>query len=519
MKKRETELKLAVSPEQARTLVGAKALEPYRAGRAQSRRLVSTYYDTPRHALRKRGMALRVRADGPQYWQTLKAPVPGPAGLQNFMEWTWPLDAPAPVLSHLVETGLGATAGVMHLLSGLRPVFTTEFKRTTALLETRRARIELAVDQGEIRTQARGRPAVETICEAELELVSGDPSELLRIALAICESCDARPAFATKARRGYALASPALRAEARKAPAVLLRSEMTIHEALRQIVSDSLDHLIANLEPAARSDPDGIHQLRVGLRRLRAVLHAFKTVLPQDERRRFNEELRWFQQCFAASRDWHVFLSETLPQLVADTGVSGRNLEKLRRVAREERRRATRAAIDHLKSRRYSQLLLQLQQWIGALDARHESSLDRPLVPFARRVLRSTHRAMLAETRPLSRLSTAELHELRKTGKQARYATEFFASLWPHDRVKPYLKRVEGLQTRFGHVNDAAVASRLVTTLKPGRIDPRIADLVQLWSDDRVKKSVHAARRGWLHYRKARPFWSHARAINPNRST
>jgi len=518
MKERETELKLALSPEQAQTLVDEKALRRFRAGPAQTRRLTSTYYDTPRQLLRKRGIALRVRDDGTSLCQTLKVPTSGPAGMQNFMEWTLPLDSPVPILAAFDAPVLGKPAAIRRLSLSLQPLFTTDFERTTALLKTRRAKIELAVDQGLIRAGSKEAPAVETICEVELELISGNPSELLRIAIAICETRNARPSFLTKAQRGYALVSPTVGRGSRKASPTALSTEMTIHGAFREITTGTLEQLIANIEPASHGDPDGVHQLRVGMRRLRAALGAFKTVLPYHKRKAFNSELRWFQQRFAPARDWHVFLTETWPRLAESGVLSGSALHTLRRVAREERRTTTAAAIDHLQSRRFSRFLLEFEKWIADLDADHKSILDRPLVPFARRVLRDTRSDLTADTRPLGRLSTAELHELRKIGKKARYATEFFSSLWPGEHVEPYLHQMERLQQAFGDINDAAAASRIVWSLRPGRIDPTLASIVQNWSDSRAREAMRAARPVWRRFRVARTFWTKDRAVRPARA-
>ena len=88
----ETEFKLSLSPAVASRILRYKGLRPLRKGRRGKRHLVSTYFDTPRHALRKSDIVLRVRDNGKGREQTIKAPFRGPAGLQNFREWTVPVN-------------------------------------------------------------------------------------------------------------------------------------------------------------------------------------------------------------------------------------------------------------------------------------------------------------------------------------------------------------------------------------------------------------------------------------------
>jgi triphosphatase len=56
------------------------------ASSSQSR-LVSTYYDTPNLALKRRGLSLRVREQGGRFIQTVKTGDPGSSGLLTRGEW------------------------------------------------------------------------------------------------------------------------------------------------------------------------------------------------------------------------------------------------------------------------------------------------------------------------------------------------------------------------------------------------------------------------------------------------
>lgn len=102
----ETEFKLSLSPSVASRILRYKGLRPHRKGRRVKRHLVSTYFDTPRHALRKSDIVLRVRDNGEGREQTVKAPFQGPAGLQNFREWTVPVNGDCPNLCAVDDPAL-----------------------------------------------------------------------------------------------------------------------------------------------------------------------------------------------------------------------------------------------------------------------------------------------------------------------------------------------------------------------------------------------------------------------------
>ena len=67
-------------------------------GHARDKELVSVYFDTAKHELRKHGMSLRVRHIGDQRIQTVKANGPSAAGLFQRREWETPIKSDTPDL-------------------------------------------------------------------------------------------------------------------------------------------------------------------------------------------------------------------------------------------------------------------------------------------------------------------------------------------------------------------------------------------------------------------------------------
>src|SRR3984893_975167 len=134
-------------------------------------KLVSTYYDTPALALHRERLSLRVRKQGSECVQTVKAENPTQADILERKEWEDQIPSRRAVLD-APKTGKRLPNTVRD--EELRPVFTDDRHANGHRNQPDpSARIEAAIDEGEIRT-SKG-DAVEPISEIELELKDGDP--------------------------------------------------------------------------------------------------------------------------------------------------------------------------------------------------------------------------------------------------------------------------------------------------------------------------------------------------------
>ena len=164
-------------------------------------KLVSTYYDKPTLALHRERLSLRVRKQGSEFVQTVKAENPTQADILERKEWEDQIPSKRPVLD-APKTGKRLPDTVRG--EELRPVFTTTVTRTVIEISPGpSARIEAAIDEGEIRT-SKG-DAVEPISEIELELKNGDPRVIFDAALQLLEAAPIRIETRSKAERGYRL--------------------------------------------------------------------------------------------------------------------------------------------------------------------------------------------------------------------------------------------------------------------------------------------------------------------------
>jgi inorganic triphosphatase YgiF len=504
MSDHEIELKLRVRPDDLPRLADAPVLAV--AGKAVTRPLESVYYDTPDRRLRAAALTLRVRRQGRRFVQTVKA-APQPGGALVRPEWEVPVAGIRPDLTLVPpEAGfdrLGLTD------AELAPVFATHIRRTTRELSRGGAVIELAFDCGDIRTPGG---SVLPIHEIELELKQGaDTAPVYELALALNEVAPVRLEMRSKAARGHDLAEGAGLGSSR-AGHLKLALETTQEEALGAVVHHCLDHLLANEACAmAGTDPEGIHQMRVALRRLRSGLAIFRDVIPPHQFAELDGELRWLAGSFGPARDWDVFL-ESLYRPVLEALGPTPPLAALGSAARGARDGAYVVAREALLARRYTTLLLRLAAWADGRRWRDGGAgeLAAPLAEAAPRLLARRQRQVRRRGRHFAELPAPERHRVRIALKKLRYAADFFRSLYDSRDVRRFSEPVAALQDALGHLNDVETVQRLMAELQqagqPG--DWREgAGLVVGWHARGAADQEPALHKAWKAFRAADPFW------------
>jgi CHAD domain-containing protein len=208
--------------------------------------------------------------------------------------------------------------------------------------------------------------------------------------------------------------------------------------------------------------------MRVGLRRLRSLLKLFEDAAPLPAG--LDQELRWLGEELGAARDWEVLADGTLSQLMhAYPGEPA--LLPLQQAALAEARARRAKAGQALSSVRYARLMLRLVAWLHGARWRQDAApeqqkaLEAPVKDFARRVLKDGKRRMERRARKLAAADAPARHRLRIAAKRMRYASEFFASLYPSGHVRPFVRALSSLQDTLGHLNDAAVTRKSLREL------------------------------------------------------
>jgi triphosphatase len=482
----ELELKLELGFEAAAVLESS----PLLAGEAIRRDQRAIYFDTPDLALRSQGVSLRIRHDGHQRIQTVKAGSGAAVGLFSRREWEMPVTGDTPV----IETGspvdllLGDRAGM------IAPQFEIAVERRSWMLTEGQSRIELVLDRGAAVVGDRLAP----ICEVELELQSGTPDTLFDLARRIDRIAPVHLGVLAKSERGYRLlgASPA----AVKAEPVVLDGAMSAAEAFQRIAASCLRQYRLNeallLEQQA---PEPLHQARVALRRLRSAISIFKPILGNGHVRHVSEDLRWLAGVMGDARDLDVLVAKAPPGAVRDR--------------LDEARNAAHARVGSaLLSKRARRIILETVHWLTTGDwltgTRTARDRDQPILPFAAGALRRLRRKIRKGGMSLDRLTDEERHEIRKIAKRLRYGAEFFGSLFTGNRqrtrYKPFVAALEALQGHLGALNDLVTAPRLLDRL--GLHERQ--DIAPLVDETRKAKLLKGAARASIVLIEAGKFWT-----------
>lgn len=504
----EIELKFRLDADEARQVkTRLKALEGLRAV-PRARKLHSVYCDTPGHDLRAEGIALRLRKEGRRWVQTVKAGAQRHGALQSVTESECPAPGGRLTLEGIPDAALRDRVAALVPDGVLAPVCETEMSRTAVERAGPGGDVaEIAVDEGVIRAGDRAEP----FCELEIELRSGRMAVLFDTARRLLPEGGLKISRRSKAARGFLLAE-AGQVEPPLAPhhagAVALQAGQSAETAARDVLRDCFEQISANAEVVRRlEDPEGPHQLRVGLRRLRSAFLVFRDVIGGSAAAsHLNAEARWLGQQVGALRDLDVAQADLLvPEAAAHPDETGfEALNGRLGVEADKVRDALRVTLGEARTQMFILDLaefIETRGWLLPDDFGQTERLAQPVERMAKRALEKRWTRVSKRARGIATLDIEARHELRKDLKKLRYGIEFFAPVLPPKRTKAFLKRLKTLQQLFGDLNDLAMAQELFTGPgAPGARDAGVQRAVGLILGSRAVKAEaawHDARALW----------------------
>ncbi|QUD86474.1 CYTH and CHAD domain-containing protein [Phenylobacterium montanum] len=501
----ETELKFVVDAQ------GAERLRADLKLPGDGERLRSVYFDTPDMDLKADGFVLRVREAGDQRIQGVKQSIKGGAFTRH--EWEKPIEGEGLDFDALDETPLGERLGKKRR-EALAPTFEVDVRRAKRTLEFQGAEIEVALDEGEVRTVGRR----EAIRELELELISGSPAALFALARTLVSSA-ATLSFRTKSSRGFALArDKETCAAALAGPA--LKPGQTAQQGFHDIAAACLAQIAANAEVLReRRDGEAVHQLRVGARRLRSAILLFRPMLGRAASDGpVAAELRWLAGECDAARNLDVFAEGAFapvvkqaddPEMLAGFALA---LERRRTQAHDRARRA-------VLGDRFRALLLEAAAWIEAGDWTTDAALaearEERLGDFAADALNKALHRVIKRARALKGEDDLARHRLRVSDKVLRYGIANFATVFEEAKpreVRALNEAAAAAQDALGALTDIVAARSICADLAQteAALDPDIvyaagyvAGHVSAGEPAKLKRAKKAVRR----LEKAEPFW------------
>ena len=256
-------------------------------------------------------------------------------------------------------------------------------------------------------------------------------------------------------------------------------------------------------------DPENLHQMRVGMRRLRGAIAGFAVALdlpPSVTERNIAKisrslgKLRDLDVLIASlDRDYRPLLSKT----------EQKNFDKVTKSLSKQRKKALKQVREILKSKLYKDLKRGLQNWlaephyqtIGELSI--YSILPNLLLPQICIFLLhpgwligvelkagKIHIPEIYSQELVEQLLEREeliLHDLRKSAKKNRYNLELFLRFYG-DIYRYYVKQIEQIQEVLGQIQDCYVLQQVLEKVCRSTICDQLPELAKILRKTRYQK-------------------------------
>jgi triphosphatase len=302
----------------------------------------------------------------------------------------------------------------------------------------------------------------------------------------------------SKAERGYRLAHgssgghPVTAVAAEMAPNVDAARFLvtTLASCLQQVMGNASEIIAGPL------NEELVHQLRIGLRRIRTALRELSSLSPQVE--------PTWERCFArASRELgaHRDFVTVVPAIRAEMAAAG--LKWIGNLGMMPFIRSPQALVSDAEFQRTI---------LAILEFCHSASEHGKPADHARKALRVTltrllktlHAKLVRDAEQFQSLSPEHQHRVRKELKRLRYVSEFVAPLFDVERVKRYLRDWRGAKDALGEYRDYCIGlDALGADLQTGSHNEPALDWLALHIKDRVKHCARTLRKA----AKAPVFW------------
>lgn len=510
-----TEFEIKLEVPAARLAAVAKAM---RAHPCTRQRLRARYFDTVDDALARQGIVVRVRQEGRHWVQTAKAPSANPLQrLEHNVDLPRPAAGTAPALDLARHAGtpVGERIAQALGLKGGEPMpalvllFEIDVQRLACVVEYQGTAIELALDQGRVTSggPVSGGPAADRawpLCELELELKHGRPAHAVQLARQWCDAHGLWLSLSSKSGKGQRL-----RRGETTGPVVVAEAPAPGRHAGGQalamaVLGSCLAQVLGNAGELAdgTGGPQHLHQLRIGIRRLRLALAEFGALVPgvdagweaplADVFRRLG---RWRDQDNLVRGLWPQWAQAGGPAF--DTPPAN--------LAHED-------PVAIVRTPAFQAALLGLTGLVHGGGQGADEGAGGASAAAVRRHLRERlhklHREAVRQGRKFLALDEAGRHRVRKRLKRLRYLAEFAAPLFSRRKAAAFVAGLKPAQDALGASQDEWVALQACAQLAAS--DPRA------WFG-----------LGWLHARRAghatacaasleglarlRPFWDQVR--------
>jgi triphosphatase len=509
----EFEIKLEIPPDSLKGVVAA-----VRAQKVSRQHLLACYYDTADGALAPHALVLRVRKEGQRWVQTAKGPSTGKLErLEHNVNLAKPADGAPPTvdLARHMGTPVGGkilqalglkTGDALPKLAPLLPLYVTDVVRLKRNVELAGSVMEIALDQGRI---VAGTHSV-AVCELEVELLQGQPEHAIALAREWCVAHGLWLSTISKSMKGQRLMSGQPFGPAIGATAPQFQRHANAHQISTAILHSCISQAVANASEIASgsNEQEHVHQLRIGLRRLRTALRA---VAPLAQ----GIDPAWLAPLVAAFRALgyqrdHNYLLETLqPQLEAAGGpvvyYSGADAGAGADVP---------DPLAIVRAIAFQDALLQLIGFAhtaeplpgkrSANSKANSKDTHKTACKIIQTQLKKLHTQVVKDGKNFLALAPPRQHQVRKRLKRLRYLAEFVTPLYATARCKAYIAALKPVLDVLGLYNDEIKA---LDTYQKLASQHSKAWFAMGWLTARRNANATACQQALRALDKAKPFW------------
>lgn len=439
---------------------------------AEQVQLRAHYFDTPDAALASKGVVLRLRQEGARWSQTVKAKTAGPLErVEDNIDLGVLAGQPFPNITQYKNTPIGELLrDLKNIQARLIPTFSTDIVRTRCTIEQGTSKVEMALDVGQI--ALADHPDVEIqsspVRELEMELVEGRVSDLALIARDWLARHHLSVGTTSKDARGQKLLAGSPTNVAVKASAVLPskpKARLSGDEVQRLVISGCLRQILPNATEVAAGnfDHDVVHQLRVGIRRLRTALRELDDLHLGQLAPEWETSLKQAFDALGKSRDRELLETRMQPSLEKlgspDVDLGDKPVGKpLDTAVRDPGFQAT--LVDLLA---FCSSDASMDEEDVDADAADNTAQEKPAnAKKTQKILadrlNALHKKMVKGGDSFESLAAEEQHRVRKQLKRLRYLAEFVGPLFDAKDSARYLKQLTPAQDALGEFNDKHVA-------------------------------------------------------------
>lgn len=311
-----------------------------------------------------------------------------------------------------------------------------------------------------------------------------------------------------------------------KAAPPIMPREIAAEDAFRLTLLQCKWHIAANIPAVVEArDVEGLHQMRVGFRRLRVALTSFGGDFRTPALESLRARAKKLSEKLGPARDLDVFVNELL-EPAAEASDSHSAFDHLRLHAAAARRNAWDYAVAHVSSPGFASFMadfgeaLDRRIWFEASGrgkaTKGHIAFEMRAVNVANRMLNHRFKHAKKRGKHLNELSDEQRHKLRIALKKMRYTTEFFSPFYKKKDRENFQERLTAMQSILGTLNDVVVAretlQKIVDRSEQKQSNSRAevsfaAGMVYGYHLDRAHRTWTKGRKCWKALAKSEPFW------------